>query len=83
MGAPMTDSPIVDRYLELGLRMGRHIDGFVDAYYGPAAITDRVAREPMVAPEILVAAAGHLIVDLDAGSDDDLLDASRRRWLRA
>ena len=31
MSAPITDSSIVDRYLELGLRMGRHIDGFVDA----------------------------------------------------
>ena len=29
-------STIVDRYLELGLRLGRHVDGFVDAYYGPA-----------------------------------------------
>ena len=83
MSAPITDSPIVDRYLELGLRMGRHIDGFVDAYYGPAVIADRVAGEPTLAPGVLVTAARQLIVDLDAGIDDDLLDASRRRWLRA
>ena len=83
MSAPITDSPIVDRYLELGLRMGRHIDGFVDAYYGPVVIADRVAGEPTLAPEVLVTAARQLIVDLDAGIDDDLLDASRRRWLRA
>ena len=83
MSAPITDTLIVDRYLELGLRMGRHIDGFVDAYYGPAVLADRVAAEPVLAPDVLVAAAGQLIVDLDAGIDDDLLDASRRRWLRA
>ena len=29
----MTD--VVGRYIELGLRLGRHVDGFVDAYYGP------------------------------------------------
>ena len=34
-------------YLELGLRLGRHIDGLVDAYYGPAEIAERVdAEEP-------------------------------------
>jgi len=25
----------VERYLLLGLRLGRHVDGLVDAYYGP------------------------------------------------
>ena len=24
-----------ERYLELGLRLGKHVDGLVDAYYGP------------------------------------------------
>ncbi len=37
----------VERYLELGLRLGRHVDGFVDAYYGPADVADRVAAEPL------------------------------------
>ena len=27
-----------ERYLELCLRLGRHVDGLVDAYYGPAEI---------------------------------------------
>ena len=66
MSAPITDSSIVDRYLELGLRMGRHIDGFVDAYYGPSAIADRVSAEQVSTPDFLVASAGQLVVDLDA-----------------
>ena len=83
MSAPITDSSIVDRYLELGLRMGRLIDGFVDAYYGPSVIADRVSAEQVSTPDFLVASAGQLVVDLDAGVDDSVLDASRRRWLRA
>ena len=83
MSAPITDSSVVDRYLELGLRMGRHIDGFVDAYYGPVSMSDRVDSEPLAAPAELVTNAAQLIADLDAGVDDDVLVPSRRRWLRA
>ena len=79
----VTDSPIIDRYLELGLRTGRHVDGFVDAYYGPRTIADRVAVEPVADPGTLATDAARLIADLDAGVDVDVLDASRRRWLRA
>ena len=75
--------PIVGRYLELGLRLGRHVDGFVDAYYGPAELADRIAAAPVVDPSILVADAGHLLADLDGGVDADLVDATRRHWLRA
>ena len=74
---------IIERYLELGLRLGRHVDGFVDAYYGPPAIAERVAAELVVSPENLSADAARLITDLDGGLDDDLIDAGRRRWLRA
>jgi len=74
---------IIERYLELGLRLGRHVDGFVDAYYGPPAIAELVAAEPVVSPENLSADAARLIADLDGGLDDDLIDAGRRRWLRA
>ncbi len=76
-------STIVDRYLELGLRLGRHVDGFVDAYYGPAGLAALVDAEPVLAPAQLSADAAGLIADLDAGVDADTLDASRRRWLRA
>jgi hypothetical protein len=72
----------VGRYLELGLRLGRHVDGFVDAYYGPPALADRVAAEPVVAPEALAADAGRLVIDLDGGAGAPELNADRRHWLR-
>ncbi len=80
----MTNPPgTVDRYLELGLRLGRHVDGFVDAYYGPEAVTTRVASEPVRPPASLVHDAAALLADLDAGVGDAELDAGRRRWIRA
>jgi hypothetical protein len=78
-----SDATIVDRYLELGLRLGRHVDGFVDAYYGPGALADRVAAEPVAAPAGLVHDAATLITDLDSGVDGVTLDPARRRWIRA
>ena len=78
----MSEPSPVDRYLELGLRLGRHVDGFVDAYYGPVAVADRVAAEPIVAPEALAADAGRLVVDLHAGAGEPGLGAARRHWLR-
>jgi len=78
----MSEPGPVDRYLELGLRLGRHVDGFVDAYYGPPAVAERVAAEPIVAPEALAADAGRLVVDLDAGAGEPELGADRRHWLR-
>ena len=76
-------SDVVERYLELGLRLGRHVDGFVDAFYGPVALRDRVDAEPVRAPAELAADAGRLVADLDAGDGADTLDAGRRRWIRA
>lgn len=32
---------LVQRYVVLGLRLGRHIDGFVDAYYGPTELAEQ------------------------------------------
>ncbi|MEX1217870.1 MAG: hypothetical protein WEA11_05050 [Acidimicrobiales bacterium] len=83
MGAPLSEPAIVNRYIELGLRLGRHIDGFVDAYYGPQQIADRVAGEPIASPAALAAGAAQLLVDLDDGIDADAVAASRRRWMRA
>ena len=83
MADAAASSTIVDRYLELGLRLGRHVDGFVDAYYGPAAVAALVDAEPVVAPLRLSVDTAGLIADLDAGVEADTLDASRRRWLRA
>jgi hypothetical protein len=68
----------VGRYLLLGLRLGRHIDGFVDAYYGPPELAAQVEREEPAAPEDLAAEAEELAGSL-GGIDDD----QRRRWLAA
>lgn len=78
----MTES-MVERYLRLGLRLGRHIDGFVDAYYGPPALAEQVGAETVVSPAALVAEAANLLSSLDAGEGEPELDAGRRRWLRA
>jgi hypothetical protein len=66
---------LVRRYLLLGLRLGRHIDGFVDFYYGPAELAERVHGEEPAPPAALAAEARAL-----AGSLDDLDDAQRERW---
>jgi hypothetical protein len=85
-------SDVVERYLELGLRLGRHVDGFVDAYYGPPDLAARVEAEPVQPPAALRADASRLVADLDAGDDGadgagagggEALGAGRRRWLRA
>jgi hypothetical protein len=77
----MRDSA-VDRYLQLGLRLGRHVDGFVDAYYGPADLAARIEAEPLVPPAAVAQEAGALIADLDAGEGDAEIGPARRRWVR-
>jgi hypothetical protein len=69
---------VVEGYLLLGLRLGRHIDGFVDAYYGPPELAEEVEREELVAPAELAAEAHEL-----AGSLGGLGDQQRQRWLAA
>ncbi len=93
----MPDEPtggLVGRYLHLGLRLGRHVDGLVDAYYGPRRAAERVEAEPVWPPARLAEAARELCADLDAGAALDGVGGgaaatpgdgspSRRRWLRA
>jgi hypothetical protein len=57
----------VDRYLRLGLQLGRHVDGMVDAYYGPPEPAAAVAAEPPAHPRALAAAAEALLDELDDG----------------
>jgi hypothetical protein len=64
----------------LGLALGRHIDGLVDAYYGPADLAARVGAEPPRPPAELEARARRLLADLAADTD---LDAARRHFLAA
>ena len=76
-----TTDPTVERYLEVGLRLGRHLDGLVDAYFGPAELKARVESEQMRELPALVADVRALVGNLDAGDGD--LGPTRRRWLRA
>jgi hypothetical protein len=70
---------VIDRYLELGLRLGRHVDGMVDAYFGPPEIAARVAGEPMVEPRRLDQDARRLLADLEQSD----LEPARRHYLLA
>ncbi len=62
----MTQYP-VERYLRLGLQLGRHVDGLVDAYYGPPELAAAVEAEPPVDPRALVSAAEALLDELEDG----------------
>ncbi len=88
----MSEASLIARYLELGLRVGRHIDGYVDSYYGPVEIARRVAAEPKFSPEALRADARAILGEIDAGSPLEgalaRIDAGpdtpeRRRYLRS
>ena len=80
-------------YLELGLSAGRHVEGLVDAYYGPPELRERAELGPPIPPAQLVTRARQLVGELDAGGPlDDARSAGRssshdtgrrRHWLRA
>jgi hypothetical protein len=54
-----------ERYLELGLRLGKHVDGLVDAYYGPAELQAQVDAEETFAAAKLASDADALLAELD------------------
>ncbi len=58
---------IVERYLKLGLRLGRHVDGIVDSYAGPPEIAAAVDAEPLREPGALASDAEELLGELDDG----------------
>ena len=69
---------IPERYVRLCLRVGRHIDGFIDAFIGPSEWEREISAEEVVDPERLRDEAQLLLDDLgDADLEED-----RRRWLR-
>jgi hypothetical protein len=57
---------VVERYLRLGLELGRHVEGIVDADYGPPELAAAVDAEPPVDPRWLVSAA-ELLDELEDG----------------
>ena len=81
---------MVGAYLRLGLSIGRHIDGFVDAYYGPPALLEQSKLGVPRSTDALMAEARELLASIDAGAplggpDDHPVSESesRRRFLRA
>ena len=62
-----------ERYLLLGLRLGRHVEGVVDSYYGPAELKEQVDGEELVPAEAIAADAALLESDLEDGWLRDLV----------
>lgn len=56
-----------ERYLRLGLQLGRHVDGIVDAYHGPVELAAAVEKEPPADPRALVSGAEALLDELEDG----------------
>jgi hypothetical protein len=62
-----------ERYILLGLRLGRHVEGLVDSYYGPAELKEQADREDPVPPEQLAADGAALLAELDESWLRDLV----------
>ena len=58
---------IVERYLRLGLQLDRHVEGTVDAYFGPPELAEEVSAAPPADPAALVADAEALLGELPDG----------------
>jgi hypothetical protein len=56
-----------ERYLRLGLQLGRHVEGIVDAYYGPPELAAAVDAEAPVDARALVSDAEALLAELEDG----------------
>jgi hypothetical protein len=56
-----------EQYVVLGLRLGRHVDGLVDAYYGPEELSREVDAEPLTDPAALVEHGDALLGQLEDG----------------
>jgi hypothetical protein len=70
-------SDVALEYIELGLRLGRHVDGLVDSYYGPAEIKERVDAEELRDPDSLAEDGSRLRDSLED------LEEQRRNWFEA
>ncbi len=72
-------SNLIEDYLRLGLRFGRLVDGYVDAYTGDPALRQQVLAEPTPSAAELAGQAGQLRERLD----DAELEPPRRSFLAA
>jgi hypothetical protein len=69
---------VTERYLLLGLRLGRHVDGLVDSYYGPPELAAAVEAEEPLDPAALAGDADALVAAIE---EADELEPQRRGWL--
>ncbi len=56
-----------ESYLLLGLRLGKHVDGLVDSYYGPPELQEQVDAEGQIDVAQLTADADALLAELPDG----------------
>src|SRR2546421_2297489 len=56
-----------ERYLRLGLQLGRHVEGIVDAYFGPPELAAAIDADPPVDPRTLVAESEALLGEVEDG----------------
>ena len=62
---------VTEEYLELCLRLGKHLDSLVDSYYGPPEISERIDAEEPREPAALAQDAARI------------REAADTRWLQA
>src|SRR5204862_7097395 len=55
---------LTERYVELGLRLGKHADELVDSFYDPAELEQRVEAEELRDPSALAEDAAALLEDV-------------------
>ncbi|GAB3433022.1 hypothetical protein [Flindersiella endophytica] len=71
------DDGFAYRYLRLGLRLGRHDEDVVDAYFGPAELASEIQAEDPTDPRALAEEAGALLSELPDGWLRDQVAALR------
>jgi hypothetical protein len=67
VGSAAVAVSVAERYLRLGLQLGRHVEGIVDAYFGPPELAAAVDAAPPVDPRTLVAGADLLLDEIEHG----------------
>jgi len=70
----------IEEYLRLGLALGRHVEGLVDAYYGPPELARELSQGPGADPGALAERARWLLGLLEWHEG---LEPVRRRWIAA
>ncbi|HEX5027449.1 MAG TPA: hypothetical protein VFV56_01420 [Gaiellaceae bacterium] len=58
---------LAERYVVLGLQLGRHVDGIAESYFGPAELAEAADAGPLVEPRELVDRADGLLAELPDG----------------